>query len=364
MLILDNAFVSDFLADFAEQSGRPVLDTPSTRSRLSGRRINWADKADSGPHYSTSENAIPLVAQGFFGEEIKRMVGLMKDKARFREAIAGCYPTFRCVRVPLDALNAWEPDFYPFVLKPAVGFLSEGVYNVRNPEELARVKRNILNNAQRSAFSKAVVDKTLFIAETFLDGPELAADAFYLDDGTPVITNIYLHPFNGADDVSDRCYITSRALLDRYLDPIRQAYATIGKTLGLSSIPVHAEFRDTASGIVPIEFNPLRFAGWCTTDLTWFAYHINQYQHYFDQRPPQFPQDDGCLHYFMLAERPEGVEGKQCDYAALRQAVPGLVEMRPIDYNHNPLAAINFGSVPGMAEIDTILKLDMTQFFH
>ena len=52
--------------------------------------------------------------------------------------------------------------------------------------------------------------------------------------------------------------------------------AEIGKLKNIKLFPMHIEVRVTKTGdVVPIEINPMRFAGWCTTDVANYAWRIN-----------------------------------------------------------------------------------------
>ncbi|PYI04581.1 hypothetical protein BO78DRAFT_431265 [Aspergillus sclerotiicarbonarius CBS 121057] len=68
---------------------------------------------------------------------------------------------------------------YPFIIKPCKGFLSEGVFKVHNPEELAH------------AISKSHLDRhgTEFVLESYCDGPEVDAN-FVLSEGELVFCEI------------------------------------------------------------------------------------------------------------------------------------------------------------------------------
>lgn len=64
----------------------------------------------------------------------------------------------------------------------------------------------------------------------------------------------------------------------------------IGSKKTIRNFPLHIEIRVDPNGkIIPIEVNPMRFGGWCTTaDLTWFAYGVNSYQYFFESKKPDW----------------------------------------------------------------------------
>jgi len=123
-----------------------------------------------------------------------------------------------------------------------------------------------------------------FIIEECIEGDEFAIDAYYNPSGKPVILNILRHPFSSDTDVSDRVYYTSKEIIMEHLDTFRNTLESIGGIACLSSFPVHVEVRvDQYGKVIPIEFNPMRFAGWCVTDIAYSAYGINTYEYYFNK---------------------------------------------------------------------------------
>ena len=88
-----------------------------------------------------------------------------------------------------------------------------------------------------------------------------------------VILNILHHLFSSGNDVNDRVYISSKAIIEKYKAGIEVFMQKVGDLANLSNYPAHVEVRiDEAGKVTPIEINPMRFGGWCTTaDLTWFC---------------------------------------------------------------------------------------------
>jgi len=127
--------------------------------------------------------------------------------------------------------------------------------------------------AKRAMYPEQVLDLDRFVVEEVIDGEEFAVDAYFDGEGTPVLVNVLAHRFASADDVSDRVYYTSVDVIDR-VGPIALEYlAEIGARAGLAHFPMHAEIRIDASGAVgAVEINPMRFGGWCATDLAYFFF--------------------------------------------------------------------------------------------
>ena len=67
---------------------------------------------------------------------------------------------------------------------------------------------------------------------------------------------------------------------------------SIGQQAGLKNFPAHVELRVDAEGvIIPIEINPFRFGGWCTTaDLLGIATGFSPYEFYLKNQRPDWEE--------------------------------------------------------------------------
>jgi len=120
-------------------------------------------------------------------------------------------------------------------------------------------------------------------------GEEFAVDAYFDAAGDPVILNIHKQIFSSSEDVSDRVYISSKKIIESNIDQFYVFLKEIGTLSGVRNFPVHAEIRRDRSGsVLPIEINPMRFGGWCSTaDAAHLAYGFNPYVLYFSQKRPE-----------------------------------------------------------------------------
>ena len=136
---------------------------------------------------------------------------------------------------------------------------------------------------------------------------------------------------------------------------------------------MHVEVRRSAAGtICPIEINPLRFGGWCTTaDMTWFAYGFNPYLYYFQQQRPNWSeilkQKQDKLYSVIVLDNSSGIEGEQIasfDYAALLAGFAKPLELRRIDYREYPVFGFLFAEtdVNDQSELEYILKSDLREY--
>ncbi len=292
MIIIDYPYVSEFLADTLEKEGIRVLKNDAALKLLNGRPLNWVDahaaaamlnSRENPLIYTSSENAVGWIAQNLQKTSLPGKVNLFKDKKKFRELLRPVYPDFYFREFPLNALDTIDPDELPqpFVIKPSVGFFSLGVYRVNSPEQWPDVKARILNEVQivKNTYPEEVLGLDKFIVEEIIEGDEYTIDAYFDEKGHPVILGMMKHIFASDTDTSDRLYITSTAVFRENLGRFRDFLKKLASLVELRNFPVHIEVRVDESGTIrPIEVNPLRFGGWCTSaELTHHAFGINPY---------------------------------------------------------------------------------------
>ena len=382
MFFVDKPFVSDFLKCTVQVHGIPVVDTDVVPELdlLPGTNLISPEEAanhSGSPVYMNSENAIGWLAQQSAFAELSSKIDLFKDKAAFRRLTQPLFPDFRFQEVdPAELSEDGIPDVpFPFVIKPSVGFFSLGVHVVASAAEWPATVRQIQDELTeiQGLYPAEVMNCDSFIVEQCIEGEEYAVDAYFDADGEPVILGILKHMFSSADDVSDRVYITSKSVVEENLDSFAVFLKSIGALAGVSTFAVHVELRKDADGIIlPIEVNPMRFGGWCTTaDLTHHAFGINPYVCYARQEPPDWtallakqPDD---LFALVVLDNSTGIPSADIasfDYDALFSRFENPLELRTFkvaDYGV-------FGFLmtrtrfERMDELTAILHSDLTEF--
>ena len=139
----------------------------------------------------------------------------------------------------------------------------------------------------------------------------------------------------------------------------------IGELKNIRNFPMHIEIRVTADGrIIPIEVNPMRFAGWCTTDVAKYTWGINVYECFYNQKRPDWnnilANAGKDVFYFSMAEVPAGMDRKKIQgfqYERFLSNYSNVLEVRRINPKNNPLFAIIFGSTKNKDEVVKILSL-------
>jgi hypothetical protein len=387
MILLDKPYVSDFLKRTIAAEGLPVLRTEGLeRFTLDEEAVVYEQEAalrgflEAGPGLllSNSENGLSWMLSHLGFSELPEKITLFKDKVAFRDLLRPLYPDFYYREILLEDLFTLDVGSLPmpFVVKPAVGFFSMGVHKVASGDEWEDVLHVIGGEMDRvkALYPLEVLDTTRFIIETCVEGEEFAIDAYYDGAGNVVLLNVLQHLFSSAEDVSDRVYITSREIVASYKEWFVDFLTEIGNVATLRNFPVHAEVRIDGQGrIWPIEVNPMRFAGWCTTDVAHYAYGINPYTCYFRQAAPDWAEilaeGDKHLYSIVVLDMPADVEAssiRRFDYDLVRSRFEMPLELRRIDYQEYPVFGFLFTKTrkENVAELEGILRSDLKEFIE
>ena len=142
---------------------------------------------------------------------------------------------------------------------------------------------------------------------------------------------------------------------------------------GIRNFPLHVEFRRDADGVlVPIEVNPLRFGGFCTTgDFAHYAWGFNSYELYMDGSAPDWEavfrnREENEFGLVVLDNR-TGIPGRSIesfDYGALLERFSRPLHLAKINWKALPLFGYLFieTAPSASAEQDWILATDLGEF--
>jgi len=386
MILLDKPYISDFLLATLEHTGIQVIHTPVVDELVSDKNLNLVSVeaainqfyGDVNPLlYTNSENSISWIETNLSHTELPGKIKLFKNKVLFRDMLQDMYPGYFYKSVPLDSIEYIDiNDFsFPFIIKPAVGFFSLGVYKVEHADEWTETVRTIKNevNLIKNLYPPEVLHTEEFIIEECIYGDEFAIDCYFNSKGSPVVLNIMKHLFSSGKDVNDRVYITSKEIIESYLRPVTEFLKEIGKRTHLSNFPAHVEVRVTDSGkIAPIEVNPLRFGGWCSTpDLAWYAFGINLYEYLFQQKQPDWETiligKEDLVYSNIVLNNSTGTEGKNVpgfNYNKLLADFEKPLELRKADFRKFPIFGFLFCETrkANMKELERILMSDLNEY--
>jgi len=376
MFILEEPYVSDFCIDTLKKNFYPILKTKIVEEE----NLNFISDEDfvsnyqkTNKLYTNSENSIQRIEKLLKKTNLPSIIRLFKDKIKTRELLSKIYPDFFYQKVTHEELKNFNEETlkYPLVIKPAVGFLSFGVYTVWDKKDFKNTVKELKKSMDKvkSFFPENVLSDKNFIIEDYIEGDEFAVDVYFNSNSNPVILNIFQHPFADSFDVSDRMYITSSSIISKHLKPFGDLFEKVGKCVNLQNFPAHIELRVKDNNIIPIEVNPLRFAGWCLTDIAYFAYGINPYEYFMEEKEPNWEsiiEKESYLYAFVMSEVPQDIEKDKIesfDFEKFKQDLNAeIVDVRHYDFKVKPMFNSLFIKAKNYDDIKHILKLDMKKY--
>ena len=386
MFFVDKPYVSEFFKATVRDYAIPVVGTEIAKKSglYSGTKIVSEDKAiqmlresDNLAIYTISENSIGWISKHLFFGGLPEKIELFKDKLKFRELTKSFFPNFYFKEVRVEDLKKIQFNELPlpFVIKPTIGFFSMGVYKVSNFDEWIDAIDSVIAEIEqiRDLYPEEVLNAGSFIIEQCINGEEFAVDAYYNSTGEPVILSILKHVFSSDADVSDRVYLSSKKIIEDNLEEFTDFAEKIGKVTGVKTFPVHIELRRDGDGtLLPIEVNPMRFGGWCTTaDMTSLAYGFNPYLYYYTQKRPNWSEilkgKEGKIFSIIVLDNSTGIDADNItsfDYEKLLSNFEKPLELRKIDYKRYPVFGFLFTETreDNFIELKKILDSDLNEF--
>ena len=386
MIILDKPYISDFLFATLEQNQIPVILNIGVNEIVNQRKLNIISEEfaiqqfsniDTPLLYTNSENSISWIENNLQQTSLPEKIQLFKNKVLFRNLLKDIFPGYFYKSVSFDNLESLDITSFPlpFIIKPTIGFFSLGVYKVEDIAEWQETIHAIKKETDliKNLYPPEVLHTGEFIIEDCIVGDEFAIDCYFNAEAQPVVLNIMKHIFSSDKDVNDRVYITSKEIIENFLAPITTFLTEIGKRAGLRNFPAHVEVRIDADGTVaPIEVNPLRFGGWCSTpDLAFHAFGINLYEYLFQQKTPDWDiillGKDELIYSNIVLNNSTGIEGKDIgsfDYEKLLADFEKPLELRKTDFRKFPLFGFLFCETKkqNIKELERILMSDLTEY--
>ena len=386
MILIDNPYISDFLIRTIKENNFEIISTKEARSLINDDSMNWISENDaknkllksSNPLvYTNSENSLTWIFNNLKETNLPYQIRLFKDKLKFRELTKGMFPNFLFRKIKIDDIQTLDINELklPFVIKPSLGFFSIGVHIIRNKSDWYAAQKELNYGNLKSIYPKEVMDASTFIIEEYIEGEEFAIDAYFNNDGEVVILNILHHMFSSSTDVSDRVYSTSQSIIRKYKESVQEFLKAIGEKVDLKNFPLHVEVRIDEKGVIkPIEINPQRFGGWCTTgDLSWYAFKFNSYQYFIQNKKPNwdeiFKTMKNKIYSIILLNNNSGFipsEISHFDFDRLKQDLENILVIRKLDFNKYPAFGILFTetSEGNERELKEILNSDLSKYIR
>ncbi|MDA3939527.1 MAG: ATP-grasp domain-containing protein [Spirochaetia bacterium] len=386
MFFADKPYISDFFKSTVKDNNIPMVGTEIAKELelYKGTNIISEEEAivnvgnSKNPMiYTTSENAIGWISKNLRFTDLPAKIELFKNKFKFRELTKSIYPDLYFKEVQVKDLGniIFSELPFPFIIKPTVGFFSMGVYKISNFGEwhitIESIKKEI--NELKNLYPPEVLNTSSFIIEQCIEGDEFAVDAYFNSDGAAVILSILHHTFASDADVSDRVYTTSKKIIEENIEEFTNFVDKIGQLAVVKNFPVHIELRRDSDGtILPIEVNPMRFGGWCTTaDITYRAYGFNPYLYYYNQKKPDWPLllqgKEGKLFSIVVLDNSTGINIEKIesfDHKKLLGTFEKPIEFRVIDFKKYSVFGFLFTETreDNFTELKRILDSDLSEF--
>ena len=381
MLILEKPYVSETLVKTAMAKDLPVLRNAMSEKMVdAGYALHlYNDEEFIEAYkqrrrlYTMSENALGWLVNHLPDKELLDKIALLKDKATFRRICSDMYPDFFFCEEEIAKLSDIDATLlqFPLVLKPSVGFLSAGVHVVHNANEWNAAIGDIQGNFHKvsTQFPEFVIGTQKFLIEEYIRGEEYAVDTYFDENGNPVILNIFHHRFANESDTSDRLYCSSRSLYDQYEEPFMNFLVKLNKVLQLHDFPMHIEFRYDGKKAIPIEINPLRFAGFCLNELQTHISGLHPIVAYLENihlsKEEMWQGKEKDTYSFLVLERPaDATPEEKFNEKKFREDFMDVLELRPLADPTVGVAATAFIRTDNAhaAELDYILHLDMHDY--
>jgi hypothetical protein len=384
MFLIDKPFVSDFLIKTIKDNNYKIIATKVAKELVQDDSLAWIAEEEaiallkSNPEislYSNSENALAWIDQYYGESELSSQLQVLKNKVKFRELIKELFPDFYFKQISIEEIQGLSDDEirFPFVIKPAVGFFSIGVHIVENEKDWIKAKSELQADKLKSIFPENVLNTSTFIIEEFIRGEEYAIDYYYDNNGDAVLLNVLHHLFSSGTDTSDRVYSTSKAIIEKYKTELEYFLSKIGKELHLKNFPAHAEVRIDENGkITPIEINPLRFGGFCTTaDLLGVTLGFNEYKCFCENKKPDwdtiFEGKENKIFSVIVLDNNSGIIPADIlgfNYSDLAKDFEKPILIRELDINKYPVFGFAFveSAASNKKELNDILTSDLKKY--
>jgi hypothetical protein len=384
MFLIDKPFVSDFLVETIKDNNYKIIATKVAKELVNDDSLAWIEEKEAidllknNPEislYSNSENALAWIDQYYGESELSSQLQVLKNKVKFRELIKGLFPDFYFKQISIEEIQRLSDDElrFPFVIKPAVGFFSIGVHIVENQKDWIKAKSELQPDKLKSIFPENVLNTSTFIIEEFIRGEEYAIDYYYDNNGDAVLLNVLHHLFSSGTDTSDRVYSTSKEIIEKYKIDLEYFLGKIGKELHLKNFPAHAEVRIDENGkIVPIEVNPLRFGGFCTTaDLLGVTLGFNEYKCFCENKKPDwdtlFKGKETKIFSVIILDNNSGIIPSNIvrfNYLDLAKDFEKPILIRELDINKYPVFGFAFieSAASNKKELNDILTSDLRKY--
>nr|VFK43535.1 MAG: ATP-grasp domain-containing protein [Candidatus Kentron sp. SD]VFK48907.1 MAG: ATP-grasp domain-containing protein [Candidatus Kentron sp. SD] len=324
-----------------------------------------------------SQSSLDPVMERMDCPERLHAIEQLTDKYRCRSLMRSLFPDFEFRELELSDMR--EEMFSPerkYVIKPSKGFFGIGVRTLEKPGYIHAIKEEIRQDLEvnRGFFSDRIFSGERMIIEQFIEGDEYAIDMFYSEQGKPIIVNLAYHPLPKRREYDHVLYYTNHRIFREIYGQAESFFIRLNAILGVTSLPIHAEFRLEKGELVPIEFNPFRYGGFGMADLSYWSFRQCPYLSFFHDDPYDWnklwDEQRRKRHYaWILAYKGVGVNVDgiviKDIHAKLRRFIgdSALLHYQGLDYRTNPVFAIAYLAEQEEHRLRKWLDVEFRDFF-
>lgn len=374
--LVAESFISKILLDTACSLEIPLYSSipleKGVKTITRDKLFNLLDGADSKVIYTNAEDVLPLITDNTGNKELKATIKFFKDKKLLRELLQGVDPEIHFIELKREKLRDFVPQKDgPLIVKPSVGFLSLGIRRIDHPDQWNEKTTELLDELDRveGMFHPSVLRSDRFLVEEYITGDEYACDGYFDANGNPVILGITRHLFRDEYDTRDVVYCTNEVLIGEHLPLVTELLHKICSKHPIRYFPFHLEFRIKRNHLHVIEINPMRFGGFGLADLSFSAFGVNPYEHYFKQSNPDWgeilarEQHKGKHYAFVLGRVPQEVKIGKPNHQAFKSTFSHILDYGIVDHTRYPCFCRVLAEGRSREEFEKYLLVDSGQFF-
>jgi biotin carboxylase len=276
---------------------------------------------------------------------------ICRSKLRQREVLRAAsirVPDFFSFAISDDLSDVLTQAKFPCVVKPLSLSASQGVIRANNPDEFAEAVRRIrllMESPEIQVLREPESDRLL--VETYIPGREVAVEGL-IDRGRLRVLAIFdkPDPLEGPY-FEETIYVTPSRLPAETQKAIEECAGSAIGALGLTTGPVHAEFRVNESGPWMLEISPRPIGGLCSRALRFRPDRVSLEElllrHALGMAGSDLEREEGASGVMMIPVSRSGIFDA-VDGVGEAEKVAGVMEIRITARVHDYVAAWPEGS--------------------
>lgn len=301
-----------------------------------------------------------------------RIIETLKNKHHFRDLIHPIFPDFVYKKIPLNQMDTITVEKgKKYCIKPVKGYWGSAAHIIDDSTDMKALQKQMTTELTKniSFFSDKVLSKDELILEQFLDGEEYAVDMYFDENGKPVILNICHHPIPPRREYLHVVYYTGKGVFDELYMRMYKFLEDVNHSLNAKSFPVHAEFKLTAEGLIPVEFNPMRFGSDGFADLGFHAYGNNHFLCFAGNIQPDWnsilSKREGKYFAFYLGYNGTDIDPSlyRPDARQFRKLFSNIITDTALNYRNTLAFSVVYFEETSLEKIYELLKVEFNRFF-